>query len=172
MGCPTCGRGFHNECFEGNCQECHPDTDTIFKSLKRKLGVGQPIKNPEDIKDPYSTGRKRAAIQYPIFKTNPCEWRGKKNCGGGEPIVGCINGLQVDAHHGPIKNPLRNEPGNVHRICKHCHNRWHAVNDPIYDEAKYENLPHRPEPAEELDLLANEAQWKLKGKVKTRDYRC
>jgi len=163
MGCPGCGRGFHNECILNDCNDCHADLTQIAKSFQPQgRGRGQPLKSVEDITDPYSTGRKRAAIQYPIFKTNPCEWRGKKNCGGGTPIIGCIKGLQVDAHHGPIKNPLRNEPGNVHRICKPCHVHWHAVNDSIYDEAEYEKLPHRPEPADDIELLANEAMWKMK----------
>jgi hypothetical protein len=162
MACVSCGRGFHNECDNG-CSNCHPYVD-IGKTLTViGNGRGQPLKNVEDIKDPYSTGRKRAATQYPIFKTNPCEWRGKKNCGGGlKPIIGCIKGLQQDAHHGPIKNTLRNEPGNVHRICKICHARWHTFNDPEYDEMRYENLPHRPELATDLELLANESYWKLK----------
>lgn len=138
--------------------------DMSIKSFKKSIGAtGAPLKDPEKITDPYSTGRKRAATQYPLFKTNPCEWRGKKNCGGGlEPITGCINGLQQDRHHGPVKNPLRNEPGNVHRICKYCHNRWHENNNSIYDEEIYSKLLHTPEPATELELLANEANWKLK----------
>lgn len=160
MACVGCGRGFHDECDTG-CDNCHGEEDRVVKTFIGR-GRGQPVKNPEDIKDPYSTGRKRAAIQYPIFKTNPCEWRGKKNCGGGTPIVGCIKGLQVDAHHGPIKNPLRNEPGNVHRICKPCHVHWHAINDPIYDEAKYEKLPHSPEEATHDELLINDTYWKMK----------
>lgn len=160
MPCYGCGRGFHEECDTG-CVNCHSVVDQKVRTLTGN-GVGQPLKDVDKIKDPYSTGRKRAAIQYPIFKTNPCEWRGKKNCGGGRPIVGCIDGLQVDAHHGPVKNPLRNEPGNVHRICKKCHNRWHAINDPIYDEASYDETEHSPEPATEIELLVNDAEWKLK----------
>lgn len=158
MACTACGRFFHNEC-EIGCEACHGDDDRSVKILTGARGA--PLKDPDRVTDPYSTGRKRAATQYPIFKTNPCEWRGKKNCGGGEPIVGCINGLQKDRHHGPVKNPLRNEPGNVHRICAHCHSRWHAVNDPIYDEAAYDKKPHAPEPADELELLANEAKWRM-----------
>ncbi|MFY3742208.1 MAG: hypothetical protein HMLIMOIP_002672 [Candidatus Nitrosomirales archaeon] len=158
MGCIACGRGFHPEC-ETGCDKCHSNEDRVIKSF---VGRGAPIKDPEKVTDPYSTGRKRAAIQYPLFSTNPCEWRGKKNCGGGEPIVGCVKGKQQARHHGPIKDPLRNEPGNVHRICTACHNRWHAVNDSIYDEKAYEKLPHSPEEATELELLANESYWKLK----------
>lgn len=57
--------------------------------------------------------------------------------GGGEfPIQGCSDGVQLNRHHGPDKNTLNNEPGNVHRICAHCHNRWHAKNDPDYDPNK------------------------------------
>lgn len=160
MPCPGCGRSFHDECEIGNCTECHGDYEQISNSLR--IGTGAPIKDPSKIGDPYSTGRKRAAVMYPLFKTNPCEWRGKKNCGGGTPIVGCIKGLQQDRHHGPVKNPLRNEPGNVHRICKPCHNRWHEVNDAIYDEKTYDETIHDPQPAEEMELLANEAYWKLK----------
>lgn len=161
MGCPSCGRGFHDEC-ENGCDVCHPDLDQITKSIRGIGATGAPIKDASKIGDPYSTGRKRAAVMYPLFKTNPCEWRGKKNCGGGTPIIGCINGLQQDRHHGPVKNPLRNEPGNVHRICKKCHNRWHEINDAIYDEKLYDETSHEPEQATEIELLANEAKWKLK----------
>lgn len=162
MGCISCGRGFHSECYNEGCNNCHGDVEKLAKSIIRiGNGRGAPIKNPEDVKDRHSTGRKRAAIQYPIFKDKPCEWRGQKNCGGGQPIIGCIKGFQVDCHHGPVKDTLRNEPGNVHRICKFCHNRWHAVNDPIYDETEWDNTEHKPEPATELELLANEAKWKI-----------
>jgi hypothetical protein len=160
MGCIACGRGFHSECDVG-CTNCHDKEDKIIHSFHTG-GRGAPTKDPESVTDRHSTGRKRAAQLYPIFKDKPCEWQGKKNCGGGSPIIGCINGLQRDRHHGPVKDTLRNEPGNVHRICKHCHNRWHAVNDPIYNEEEYNTKPHSPELAEELELLANEAQWQLR----------
>ena len=160
MACTSCGRGFHSECEKG-CEECHGETDRVVKTFTSR-GVGQPLKDPDKVTDPYSTGRKRAAIQYPLFKTNPCEWRGKNNCGGGsQPIIGCVKGLQQARHHGPVKNPLENKPGNVHRICTACHNRWHAANDSIYDEETYKGLPHNPDIAEELDLLANEALERL-----------
>lgn len=167
MACVECGRGFHDECISEDCNNCHPDEYQITQSItatgSRKGMMGAPMKDPETIGDPYSTGRKRAAIQYPLFKTNPCEWRGKKNCGGGlKPIIGCTEGKQAHRHHGPVKNPLRNEPGNVHRICANCHNHWHTENDPQYDEQIYNGLPHNPEPADELELLANETMWKLR----------
>ncbi len=161
MACLGCGRGFHDEC-EIGCKSCHPDIDQLFKATVSIGGRGAPIKEPEDVKDRHSTGRKRAALLYPIVKENPCEWRGKKNCGGGTPIVGCINGFQRHRHHGPVKDTLRNEAGNVHRICNHCHNRWHAVNDPVYDAALYEDKPHNPELATELELMENEMYWSTK----------
>lgn len=162
MGCASCGRGFHEECDVG-CSRCHPTVEKAIKTLGIGDGMGAPIKDVDKITDPYSTGRKRAAKQYPIFKTNPCEWRKKKNCGGGAaPITGCIDGFQHDRHHGPVKNPLRNEPGNVHRICKKCHNRWHAENDHIYDEETYNEMPHRPVAATDEELMANEIYWGTK----------
>lgn len=171
MPCPDCGRGFHNTCYSYDCSTCHGKEDQAVKEARTKVtaatgGVGQPIKNPEDVTDPLSTGRKRAALLYPLFEDQPCEWRGKKNVGGGTPIIGCITGLQEHRHHGPVKNTLRNEPGNVHRICTHCHNRWHAVNNPIYDEAKYNTLPHNPEPASQAELEMNHIYWSTKN-VKT-----
>jgi hypothetical protein len=157
VSCTSCGRGFHDECDFG-CEDCHEEQEAKVKTLNR---IGAPTKDNKAVNDPYSTGRKRAAIKFPIHPTNPCEWRGKKNCGGGTPIIGCIDGRQIDRHHGPIKNPLCNEFGNVHRICKHCHNRWHVVNDLIYDEMEYAKTTHEPEPATELELLANDAYWKV-----------
>ena len=161
MGCPPCGRGFHEECIIW-CEACHGNVKKVAKTLTTIGGRGAPVKDAENLGDPLSTGRKRAAIAFPLRRDQPCEWRGKKNVGGGTPITGCLKGLQQARHHGPIKSPLENSPGNVHRICHHCHNRWHAVNDPLYDELKYKDLPHNPELADELELLANEAFWKLK----------
>jgi hypothetical protein len=170
MGCPSCGRGFHNECRKCIKGKCHSATGGLVKSLSTIGGKGAPVKDPNSVRDRHSTGRKRAAQIYPIFEGKPCEWRGKKNCGGGtKPIIGCINGIQVDRHHGPVKDTLRNEPGNVHRICKSCHNRWHALNDSIYNEEENEKLPHKPQEADELTLLAGEAEWKLKRKIPSYD---
>jgi hypothetical protein len=105
------------------------------------------------LKDQESTGRKRAARLYPLLdNTNQplkssrtagqderadCEWRFGIRVGGGDnPIQGCVSGKQYARHHGPDKNTLNNEPGNVHRICHNCHNQWHAKNDPDYDPNK------------------------------------
>jgi hypothetical protein len=132
----------------------------------------------EGLKDPKSTGRKRAARLYPIIADGRCEWQGKKNCGGGRvPIVGCIDGKQTDRHHGPVKNTTRNHSGNVHRICKSCHNHWHELNDLIYDEKDYGLLPHDPEDATveecaqaQLDWITGEMakRYKLASSVKNK----
>jgi len=96
-------------------------------------------KTDASLKDQQSTGRKRAAKLYPLNPDAYCEWSGKTNQGGGShPINGCgirpnsSIGLQQCRHHGPDKNTLNNEVGNVHRICTPCHNEWHAKNDKDY----------------------------------------
>lgn len=115
----------------------------------------------ENLRDPKSTGRKRAAVLYPIDNDSPCEWRGKRNCGGGlRPVVGCYDGTQQHRHHGPVKDTTRNELGNVHRICSSCHVHWHELNDLIYDEKKYNLLPHQPEIAEDKEIIENVIAWK------------
>lgn len=150
MGCPSCGRGMHNFCLKSDCNVCHPvesqenedasnsesgsaleSSDSWrVKTGKRGRGGG---KRDESLKDQQSTGRKRAAVRYPLFRDLPCEWRGLLYAGGGEqPIVGCLNGFQQARHHGPDKNTLNNDEGNVHRICHPCHNRWHSRNDQGY----------------------------------------
>lgn len=111
------------------------------------------------LKDPESTGRKRAAKLYPLDKAELCEWsheilkadweltEGKEAeftradeesmlmyySGSKEPFQNCKRSTQAARHHGPDKNTLNNEPGNVHRICHTCHNLWHVGNDPDYD---------------------------------------
>lgn len=100
-------------------------------------------KTDASLKDQQSTGRKRAAQLYPLNPEAYCEWSGKTKQGGGpHPIDGCgirsgTNiGLQQARHHGPDKNTLNNESGNVHRICTPCHNEWHAKNDKDYIPGK------------------------------------
>lgn len=159
MGCSSCGRGFHAECLRG-CKKCHPrehkDKTTENGSVQRKSRKSK----VHGLKDEKSTGRKRAAQLYPIDPEAPCEWQKKKNCGGGRrPIVGCLNGKQVDRHHGPVKKTTRNEEGNVHRICKDCHNHWHELNDLVYDEAAYNNLPHDPVAATDMEIAEVFLKW-------------
>lgn len=138
MACPSCGRGLHFECEKSPC--CCGGS--ISKNLAEHLDLeeeddrGHPRRWQQDssLKDQQSTGRKRAAKLYPLNPESPCEWRGLRFAGGGKfPIVGCITGRQQARHHGPDKNTLNNEGGNVHRICHTCHNRWHANNDSGYE---------------------------------------
>lgn len=162
LGCIYCARGLCDECDKCELEPCHVRT-SLSPAARVLTGVGRPLKNPEEVTDTLSTGRKRAATLYPIFKDQPCSWRGKKNCGGGlKPIVGCQNGFQVHRHHGPVKNTLRNEQGNVHLVCNSCHNRWHTLNDSIYDEEVYSKLLHLPEEATGEELAANELWWRTK----------
>jgi hypothetical protein len=171
MGCLACGRGFCDECENGGCEACHlaenrKIQEAFFSSIPRSNHRGEggyggsQVKAPGDVTDRPSTGRKRAAMMYPIIPHRACDWQGKKNCGGGIPITGCISGKQVDVHHGPIKDTLENSPWNIHRLCKFCHNRWHTVNDPKYIEEEWAKTKHEPQPATEAELLDNETFWK------------
>lgn len=153
--------------------------------------VGRPMAEPSEITDVTSTGRKRAAMLYPIFKNMKCEWAGLKYAGGGvEPIIGCAGNIiqpskgpdKGDRHHGPDKNVINNEPGNVHRICSKCHNRYHAKNnryytkprppadepwlpDPIHGECK----PHDPTTkATPEEIEENEKYWSRNSKLLTK----
>lgn len=120
-----------------------------------KQGVGRPMAEPSEITDITSTGRKRAAMMYPIFKNMKCEWAGLKYAGGGvEPIIGCAGNIiqptkgpdKGDRHHGPDKNVINNSPANVHRICSKCHNRWHAKNNKYYGDRPAPDEPFLPLP--------------------------
>ena len=152
--CFSCLRGFHKTCRSDSNNPCECDHD-----LKDKLTVitaeqiltdddlPEPVKNPhrlkrdQSLRDQQSTGRKRAARMYPLQKDQPCQWFNQRNVGGGTvPIIGCgidsVPGLQQNRHHGPDKNTLNNEPGNVWLICARCHNTWHSKNDENYDPYK------------------------------------
>jgi hypothetical protein len=81
-------------------------------------------KTNETLIDQQSTGRKRAAKLYPLNPEAECEWSNRRSQGGGShPVDGCgirpgsNVGFQQARHHGPDKNTLNNEKGNVHRIC-------------------------------------------------------
>lgn len=160
MACLACGRKFHDECENGDCENCHSNDNLVRTFNVSGIGRGGSTqKSDSEVTDVLSTGRKRAAELYPINKMLPCEWRGLKNCGGGIGIIGCENGFQQDRHHGPIKNTLRNESGNVHRICKKCHKRWHFINDEVYDEEKYSKTQHEPQEATQQELREFELRW-------------
>lgn len=114
----------------------------------RNASVNRSSRRRGNLTDAQSAGRKEAARLFPFDLDAPCEWQGKSNCGGGaHPILGCTEGRQDDRHHGPNKNTSFNEVGNVHRICKNCHNRWHLANDGDYDWNKADSYPpHSPVP--------------------------
>lgn len=126
-------------------------------------------KDDSALRDQQSTGRKRAAIKFPLDETDLCEWSMKKNCGGGKfPIVGCAANLQQARHHGPDKNTLNNDVGNVHRICHSCHNRWHTLNDTNYNWTALHE-PHNPVVSTVSDLHSNEKFWDGRSTVKVKD---
>jgi len=117
-------------------------------------------KNDQQLKDPHSTGRKRAVTLHGhADPTQPCEWQGKANCGGGHfPILGCMSGVQENLHHGPDKNTLNNERSNIHKICSQCHNRWHTLNDPGYEPDGHHES-HSPREPERADVLEDNKRW-------------
>lgn len=181
--CLVCARGFHEECLHGcvehNKESATPVAETLSEKFEefiddvldddgdatetRKRGT-----TAEGLKDPKSTGRKRAARLYPLDRQSDCEWKGYKNCGGGlRPIIGCIDGKQQHRHHGPVKNTTRNHEGNVHRICTACHNHWHELNDLVYDELNYGLLPHDPVAATPEEIAKNISDW-LTGEIGKR----
>jgi hypothetical protein len=163
--CSACGRGFTQECTRKiKCKVEKPDAEVVILDLEGDSGQEpQQLRRGSTyggLKDPQSTGRKRAARLYPIDPEKDCEWQGRKNCGGGRfPIIGCVSGKQRDRHHGPVKNTTRNQQGNVHRICKSCHNHWHELNDIPYNELDYGLLPHDPVAASQEELVLEEVAW-------------
>ena len=136
MTCVSCLRGFHDEC--DNCTNCHtkaeiPVTEITFKQETEKTDELQWQKDDVNVRDPQSTGRKRAAKLFPLDSSLKCEWSDASEDnpkGGGERPIreGCSN-FQQARHHGPDKNTLNNSEGNVHRICHHHHVKWHWDND-------------------------------------------
>jgi hypothetical protein len=156
LACIGCARGFHAEC-DTNCKDCHEDLPPVAKTF---VSAGN-LKADYKVTDVVSTGRKRAARLYGnlMDKELPCEWRGKKNCGGGIPIYGCINGFRQDIHHGPDKNTLNNERSNIHLICKKCHKRWHFTNDNEYKRELWVETKHEPVDATHEELYAAELKW-------------
>lgn len=189
MVCSYCAAELHGECYDlgedsdlsnyyrtGDFRTipccCHSGPQAI-NTAGQEQQRRNAAKEDSAVTDPESTGRKRAAVLYPITPGMACEWRGLKNaCGGKVPIIGCIEGTATHRHHGPDKNTLNNEPGNVHRICHTCHNRWHALNDPLYGAVKTleEFIPHDPDTiATPEEQLANELEWAKRPQYRTKD---
>lgn len=164
--CWGCVVGLHEECMDPQLTDTENPEEVWVKCCcySAKVpdaqafvnGVGRPVAEPSEITDIKSTGRKRAAMLYPILNGMLCEWAGLARAGGGKhPIVGCEwhvlegpgkTGVNGDVHHSPDKNTLNNSPGtlggNAHRICKSCHHTWHAQNDEFYGK----NRPEADEP--------------------------
>lgn len=155
--CLACKAGFHDECqdmwdgllaAEDFCccdglfnMDGTPDIDKsidILMEKERPEAYFEGYTGTKELNsyvDPLSTGRKEAVKKFPIKPGMVCEWAWLRYAGGGiEPIIGCPGHPAEAVHHGPDKNTMCNIPGNVHRICAECHNRWHAVNDPHYGE--------------------------------------
>lgn len=168
--CFGCRTGFHNECesvwLDVIEQECCCGGEVKFDMAGNVLTEDQVdagfdtkeidngyishdqgfTKSLSEYTDPISTGRKKAAQLYPIAVGMVCEWAGLAKAGGGvAPIVGCIGRAASDRHHGPDKNTMNNAPANLHRICDHCHNTWHALNDPAYGERPEHTKPFIPQ---------------------------
>lgn len=153
-----------NETNQATVSESFDFLDEVGETSGRQVNTH----NDGNLKDQQSTGRKRAAVMYPLSDA-ACEWKMRKNCGGGpKPIVGCVNGRQQARHHGPDKNTLNNDPGNVHRICHVCHNRWHTENDDIYVWGIIQ-ANHNPIDATMPEMAANEMYWAGRSTVKATD---
>lgn len=158
MICLPCGREFHDECNNGTvfgvccCEPNNTDMDNK-ETTASKPDAKSDNRRRDEVS--VSAGRKRAARDYDIDPTVPCDWRGRLNCGGGfKPVPGCIAGFQTDRHHGPDKNTTNNSSENIHLICKPCHNLWHRRNDPLYGENKCPDgiQSHEPKWATETEL--------------------
>lgn len=135
MSCPSCGAGLHWECKSDPCCCSSNSSAPVAEEENDQKHSRRRSKRDSSLRDQQSTGRKRAARDYPLDRAASCEWQGLLNAGGGHfPIVGCTQGKQQARHHGPDKNTLNNGEGNVHRICHQCHNRWHTLNDVGYLE--------------------------------------
>jgi hypothetical protein len=159
MNCLACQLGLIDECQtrpgkgckEKNNKEVFENIVNIIPPLEDEPKRSRAHKEPTQLLDPLSTGRKRARELLPILFL--CEWAGLKYAGGGEfPIVGCdpkAKRKATNRHHGPDKdttNNSRDDPRNLHGICTYCHNRWHALNDENYeyyiDDVMGELQPH------------------------------
>jgi hypothetical protein len=151
--CFGCRAGFHNECehvwLEIIEQDCCCGGEVSFDAggnVRIDAVEGEDGQKEIDngyINDGYQGTKSKE--MYPITPGMVCEWAGLKFAGGGViPIVGCVGRPASDRHHGPDKNTMNNAEGNLHRICDHCHNTWHALNDPHYGERPEHTKPFLP----------------------------
>lgn len=201
QACGACRAGLYEECenpevipmtgdyagFEW-IRPCILKFEDLQAPAVKTGGGGGGLKDPSEITDATSTGRKRAAMLLPAMAGMICEWAHLKWAGGGiQPIVGCRGNTlaefkknadkpegvdsRIERHHGPDKAVLNNAVGrNLHAICTECHHRWHELNDPGYGgerpDAHIQWLPAKPyyahDPvtkAEEYDLVLSEEWW-------------
>lgn len=175
MGCIDCGSGSHFLCGNPCCCASNPPVAAEFEDFDEedrddRRYTRRSGKRDASLKDQQSTGRKRAAQAYPLNRDAPCEWQGLRFAGGGRfPIIGCFDRKQEARHHGPDKNTLNNEEGNIHRICVFCHNRWHTLNDPEYTPGN-PGSSHDYRTKASIDEIANnEVYWAGKKTVKAKD---
>lgn len=178
MACNNCSDGLHWECLkisDGACC-CNSPSDIEEPPVAEEEDddgpryISRTYKREGTLKDQQSTGRKRAAKLYPLNSESPCEWRRLKFAGGGRySIVGCMDGTQQARHHGPDKNTLNNDTGNVHRICHTCHNRWHTENDSVYTPDTIGNRHDPDTRATPEEIVANIAYWANRKLVKAKD---
>lgn len=178
MACINCSDGLHWECIKmSNEACCCNNSETLAPVAEEDVIDDDEIrdkfrtyKREGTLKDQQSTGRKRAAKLYPLNPDAPCEWRGCKFAGGGPlPIVGCNSGTQQARHHGPDKNTLNNDEGNVHRICHRCHNRWHTKNDPVYVPGEAYPAHDSVTQATIQEIMESEVYWASHKTVKAKD---
>ncbi len=177
--CEACRAGFQNECHFAWIREDHDSCGEVkFDAAGNVRTDEAPIsedgegvdggylgelhegsKSLSSYADPISTGRKMAAEKAPINVGMICEWAGLAKAGGGVvPIVGCVGRPASDRHHGPDKNTMNNVVGvNLHRICDHCHNTWHAKNDPAYGPRPTHTQPFIPEGVKGIDWFEHDA---------------
>jgi hypothetical protein len=100
--CFACANGIYEECtnlqpIEGdpehyrpcfNQQMLAPELDVVPNGQKRS--VGRPMLDNSKVTDITSTGRKRAAMLYPVTEGMTCQWAGLMYAGGGvQTIIGC-----------------------------------------------------------------------------------
>lgn len=177
MACLNCSDGLHWECINmtGEACCCNGETSTPvaeedIEDERDSRRNHRTNKRDKTLKDQQSTGRKRAAVLYPLDRDAPCEWLGLKFAGGGHyPIVGCNGGLQQARHHGPDKNTLNNDEGNVHRICHKCHNRWHTRNDGSYVPGEIGKFHDRLSKATIEEIALSEVYWVTTKVKKAKD---
>src|SRR4051812_18379333 len=90
--CLACATGLHEECMDPKLTdedavdedwtECCCGTTATDRELTA-FGVGRPVMEPGDITDITSTGRRRAAMLYPVMEGMMCQWARLRFAGGG-----------------------------------------------------------------------------------------